>query len=249
VSYAVRDIFDTFQGEGTRAGTRAVFIRFAACNMWNGEPDARDSGAGACAKWCDTDFRASSSVKLTADEICRRADEEWGGGTPYGRWVVLTGGEPMLQVDLPLVQSLRDWGFSIAIETNGTIAPKDRVLEWIDHVCVSPKLTSRNQPPDLKIMCAHELKVVLPGSVTGPGWTDAALAELARLGTWKAMIAQPQDPIEPGMVEVSRLRRNTVTTGFGKNELDGSVQRCLDWVKRNPSWRLGVQVHKTLGLP
>lgn len=258
--YAVRDIFDTIQGEGSRSGTRAVFIRFAGCNMWNGNPRDRGKGKGACARWCDTDFQVSSSVKMTAHEICKKVNELWPEEEHPSlaerdviaeRWVVLTGGEPMLQIDNKLIEELRDWGFCIAVETNGTVWPSGiAMLEpWFDHICVSPKLTSKGQMPELEIRDAHELKVVLPGGPGAPGtglcWTEDMLLELDEIGSWQAKYVQPQDPIETKIVEVSHLRGGYVAP----LQLDESVKRCIEWVKAHPDWRLGIQQHKVLNIP
>jgi 7-carboxy-7-deazaguanine synthase len=250
--YSVREIFDTFQGEGSRAGTRAVFIRFSGCNMWNGRPADREKGAGACADWCDTDFEVRKSLRLTAEQICSKAHDLW--GTPGERLVVLTGGEPLLQVDWPLVNELRDWGFKLAVETNGTVHPlafeSVKLVDVFDHVCVSPKLTRVGRFDNLTVLHAHDLKVVLPGSTSPdiPPWSDDELAELAKMGTWKNLYVQPIDPVNPGLVDASLLRRNTLLADGGKG-FDAATKRCLEWVKENPSWRLGVQLHKFLNLP
>ncbi|UZK69180.1 7-carboxy-7-deazaguanine synthase [Sphingomonas sp. S1-29] len=138
MSYAVKELFLTLQGEGFHAGRRAVFVRFAGCNLWTGREQDR---ATAVCKFCDTDF-----VGIDGDGGGRFADATalaaavsaaWGPSTA-ARFVVLTGGEPMLQIDDALVEALHAAGFEIAIETNGTIA----VHPGIDWVCVSPKAGS-----------------------------------------------------------------------------------------------------------
>lgn len=138
MSYAVKELFLTLQGEGFHAGRRAVFVRFAGCNLWSGREQDR---ATAVCRFCDTDF-----VGIDGDGGGRFADAAaladaaaaaWGSSL-IARFVVLTGGEPMLQIDDALVDALHTAGFEIAIETNGTIA----VHRGIDWVCVSPKAGS-----------------------------------------------------------------------------------------------------------
>ncbi len=135
MSYAVKEMFLTLQGEGVQAGRRAVFIRFAGCNLWSGREQDR---ADAVCRFCDTDFvgidGAGGGRFDDAGAIADAAIGFWGDGTDR-RFVVLTGGEPMLQVDDALVGALHDAGFEIAIETNGTL-PVNPGIDW---VCVSPK--------------------------------------------------------------------------------------------------------------
>lgn len=245
MTYSIREVFDTFQGEGLRAGTRAVFIRFTGCNMWDGNPEHRDRGAGACARWCDTDFMPRRGQKMSAHEIANKVEELWPeqAGHPQ-RWVVLTGGEPLLQVDQELHHVLCDYGFKVAVETNGTVAPKTSLP--FDHLCVSPKLKADGSLPDLQIWKAHELKIVLPGAVdVGGGWRDWQLNEVATMGEWGAMFVQPMDPTAPDTVEISHLRGGY----FKPDLLQAAVDQCLRWVREHPEWRLGVQLHKVLNLP
>jgi 7-carboxy-7-deazaguanine synthase len=131
MSYAVKEMFLTLQGEGVNAGRRAVFVRFAGCNLWSGREQDR---ATAVCKFCDTEFVGTDGLgggKFAAVEGF------WGEGAA-DRFVVLTGGEPMLQIDDAIVDSLHARGFSIAMESNGTIAAHP----GIDWVCVSPKAGS-----------------------------------------------------------------------------------------------------------
>jgi 7-carboxy-7-deazaguanine synthase len=150
--YAVKEIFYTLQGEGANAGRPAVFCRFAGCNLWSGREADR---AKAVCQFCDTDFVGTDGEGggrfQTADALARacRATCNADGET----LVVLTGGEPMLQVDQDLVDALHGHGFTIAIETNGTLP----VLDTIDWICVSPKAGS-----ELKQTRGHELKLVYP---------------------------------------------------------------------------------------
>src|SRR4051812_21858559 len=135
MSYAVKECFLTLQGEGAQSGSRAVFLRFAGCNLWSGrEPDR----ASAQCNFCDTDFVGTDGEGggkfRSADELAAQVEQMWGGEANQ-RLVVMTGGEPMLQLDEALVDSLHARGFRIAVETNGTL-PAVSGLDWI---CVSPK--------------------------------------------------------------------------------------------------------------
>jgi 7-carboxy-7-deazaguanine synthase (Cx14CxxC type) len=157
MSYAVKEMFLTLQGEGLQAGMRAVFLRFAGCNLWSGREEDR---AGADCTFCDTDFVGTdgdgggrfADATALADQVQALWNQDIAeeGGTPL---VVITGGEPMLQLDTALVTALKARGFRIAIETNGTLP----VIEGVDWICVSPKagtkIVQRN---------GDELKMVWP---------------------------------------------------------------------------------------
>jgi len=135
MTYAVKEIFLTLQGEGGQAGRAAVFCRFAGCNLWSGREQDR---AAAVCTFCDTDFVGVDGVgggKFdTPERLASAVAAAWQGG-PADRLVVCTGGEPLLQLDAPLIQALKAEGFSIAVETNGTL-PAPAGIDW---VCVSPK--------------------------------------------------------------------------------------------------------------
>jgi 7-carboxy-7-deazaguanine synthase (Cx14CxxC type) len=152
MTYSVKEMFLTVQGEGGQAGRPAVFVRFAGCNLWSGLE--RDRATAVCT-FCDTDFVGTDGVNgakfRQADDLARAAIALWpGGGRPY---VVCTGGEPLLQLDAPLIEAFHREGFEIAVETNGTIeAPAG-----IDWICVSPKSSA-----PLKQTAGHELKLVYP---------------------------------------------------------------------------------------
>ena len=153
MTYAVKEMFLTLQGEGVQAGRRAVFLRFAGCNLWSGrEQDRRD----AVCRFCDTDFVGTDGTSggkyRDAAALARAIAENWGEGAA-DRYVVLTGGEPMLQVDDALIDALHARGFTIAIESNGTFA----IPRSIDWICVSPKAGS-----DLVQTSGDELKLVWP---------------------------------------------------------------------------------------
>ena len=135
--YAVKEIFYTLQGEGAHTGRAAVFCRFAGCNLWSGREADRTS---ATCQFCDTDFADTDGPGggkfASPEELSAAVEEKWrGGDVPGTRFVVCTGGEPLLQLDLALVDALHARGFEVAVETNGTIA-----APWgLDWICVSPK--------------------------------------------------------------------------------------------------------------
>ena len=151
--YTIKEIFYTLQGEGVRAGRPAVFCRFAGCNLWNGLESGRND---AVCKFCDTNFVGTDGSLggkyKTAEELAKLINSQWPKGHEF-KYVVLTGGEPLLQVDTELIDELHILGFEIAVETNGTI----KAPMGIDWICVSPKSNS-------KILqdAGNELKLVFP---------------------------------------------------------------------------------------
>lgn len=237
-TYSIKAIFDTFQGEGARAGCRSIFIRFAGCNLWNGLPADRAKGKGACAMWCDTDF--AHGTKMTAKAIAQEAARLW--GPVGGRWAVLTGGEPGLQLDLALIEALEAERFCLAVETNGTVL--STALMNVDYVCLSPKLGG-----EVKLTRADEVKVVLPGHVDpAQGWTDDQLIKLAHDFPRARLFLNPMDPIYPDFVQVSALTLPTAAPEL-RAQYNENVTRCIDFAKAHPRWSIGVQLHKLLGLP
>lgn len=153
MSYAVKESFLTLQGEGVNSGRRAVFVRFAGCNLWSGREADR---ASAICRFCDTDFVGTDGDGggrfADGDALADAVERLWGAGSE-GRFVVLTGGEPMLQIDDALIDALHRRGFTIAMESNGTIVAHPS----IDWVCISPKAGSE------VVQCAgDELKLVWP---------------------------------------------------------------------------------------
>ncbi|HZS38233.1 MAG TPA: 7-carboxy-7-deazaguanine synthase [Polyangia bacterium] len=158
MSYSVKEIFYTLQGEGAQSGRPAVFCRFAGCNLWSGHEADR---AGAICRFCDTEFVGTDGPGggrfAGAAELARAVAAKWpGGGRPL---VVCTGGEPLLQLDDSLIEALHAAGFEIAVETNGT-RPAPRGLDWL---CVSPKAEA-----PLVLQSGHELKLVYPQSGADP---------------------------------------------------------------------------------
>jgi 7-carboxy-7-deazaguanine synthase len=153
MTYAVKEIFKTLQGEGAMSGRAAVFCRFAGCNLWSGREQDR---ASAHCTFCDTDFIGTNGVNggkfKTAQALAAELVRVW-EGDEANRFVVFTGGEPLLQIDDALVAAVHAAGFYIAVETNGTLAPPD----GIDWLCVSPK--GRNP---LALAKGDELKLVFP---------------------------------------------------------------------------------------
>ncbi len=152
MSYAVKEIFLTLQGEGAQAGRRAVFLRFAGCNLWSGREEDR---ATAICNFCDTDFVGTDGEnggRYEADALADKVAFLW-GDAPDHRFVVITGGEPMLQIDDAIVDALHAQGFMIATESNGTIAAHP----GIDWLCISPKAGS-----NVIQRSGDELKLVWP---------------------------------------------------------------------------------------
>ena len=158
MTYSVKELFYTLQGEGAQAGRAAVFCRFAGCNLWTGREQDR---ATAVCSFCDTDFVGTDGTGggkfATAGELADAIAKQWpGGGRPY---VVCTGGEPLLQLDEALIDVLHGRGFEVAVETNGT-QPAPPGLDWI---CVSPKADA-----PLLLTSGHELKLVYPQPLARP---------------------------------------------------------------------------------
>jgi 7-carboxy-7-deazaguanine synthase len=223
VSYAVKEIFYTLQGEGAQAGRAAVFCRFSGCNLWSGREEDRSR---AVCQFCDTDFVGTgpdggrfSSAKELAEAIdrCwvgRGNDAAQRGAVPSSngagrKYVVCTGGEPLLQLDEQLIAALHERGFEVAVETNGT-KPAPSTLDWI---CVSPKAGA----PFVQTS-GNELKLVYPQEKAPP-------EEFAHLD-FEHFFLQPMDGPDTAL--------NT----------DRAIQYCL----AHPRWRLSIQTHKLVGL-
>jgi 7-carboxy-7-deazaguanine synthase (Cx14CxxC type) len=179
MTYSVKECFLTLQGEGMQSGRRAVFLRFAGCNLWTGREQDR---ASAQCQFCDTDFVGTDGEGggkfHLADELAGHVEARWGEGQDQ-RLVVITGGEPMLQLDEKLVEALHERGFRVAVETNGTL-PAAAGVDWI---CVSPKAGSIVVQRQ-----GDELKLVWPQAGIDP-------AELERWG-FDHYLVQPMDCAE-----------------------------------------------------
>ena len=213
MSYAVKEIFYTLQGEGAQAGRAAVFCRFAGCNLWSGRESDR---ATAVCTFCDTDFVGTDGQNggkfVSADALADAVAARWPGGVAgaAGRpYVVCTGGEPLLQLDDALVEAFHARGFEVAVETNGT-QPAPAGLDWI---CVSPKADA-----PLLLTAGDELKLVYPQPLARP----ERFAGLA----FDHFFLQPMDGPE-------RLAHTRAAT---------------DYCMAHPQWRLGVQMHKIVGI-
>jgi 7-carboxy-7-deazaguanine synthase (Cx14CxxC type) len=157
MAYAAKEIFYTLQGEGVHTGRAAVFCRFAGCNLWSGREQDR---ATAVCQFCDTDFVGTDGDGggkfATAEELAAAIAAKWPRSDSGRRFVVCTGGEPLLQLDTALIDALHAQNFTIAIETNGTLP----VPDGIDWVCVSPKANAQ-----LAVTRGNELKVVYPQEI------------------------------------------------------------------------------------
>ena len=179
MTYAVKECFLTLQGEGVQSGSRAVFLRFAGCNLWSGREQDR---ARAQCTFCDTDFIGTDGEGggkfRSADELTEQVEQLWGDGDE-ARLVVITGGEPMLQLDEVLIDALHDCGFRIAVETNGTLP----AMAGIDWICVSPKAGT-----EVVQRRGNELKLV---------WPQEGI-DLAELESWSFdhFLVQPMDCAE-----------------------------------------------------
>ena len=213
MSYAVKEIFYTLQGEGAQAGRAAVFCRFAGCNLWSGRESDR---AAAVCTFCDTDFVGTDGQNggkfASADALADAVAARWPGGVAgaAGRpYVVCTGGEPLLQLDDALVEAFHARGFEVAVETNGT-QPAPAGLDWI---CVSPKADA-----PLLLTAGDELKLVYP--------QPRALPERFAGLAFDHFFLQPMDGPE-------RLAHTRAAT---------------DYCMAHPQWRLGVQMHKIVGI-
>lgn len=228
--YAVKEIFRTIQGEGVNTGRPALFIRFAGCNLWSGREHDRERDAvrndAACPRWCDTDF--FRGTPQTAEQIAEHVRSAADGGY---KLVVLTGGEPMLQLDTELLTAMRNAGPAItfAVETNGLTPPAPGVVPLLDHICVSPK----GPPSALLIRHGMELKVVVPDYDPEEFIADGVA------GNFRHLFVQPRDDgglhtAEPGGRAIA-----VDTTGYNV---------ALSFLATHPGWRLSAQTHKLLGL-
>jgi 7-carboxy-7-deazaguanine synthase (Cx14CxxC type) len=154
VTYSIKEIFYTLQGEGAHAGRPAVFCRFSGCNLWSGREEDR---ASAVCTFCDTDFVGTDGERggkfREAGALAAEIDSLWPASYPASKYVVFTGGEPLLQLDAALIDAMHAHGFTIAIETNGTLP----VPVGVDWICVSPKMGSK-----LVVEKGNEIKVVIP---------------------------------------------------------------------------------------
>lgn len=212
MSYAVKEIFYSLQGEGANAGRSAVFCRFAGCNLWSGREE--DRAASACG-FCDTDFVGTNGsgggTFVSPTELAAAVESVWLENVEQDaqRFVVCTGGEPLVQLDDRLLTALHVRHFEVAVETNGTlVAPGG-----IDWTCVSPKAGT-----ELSLESGDELKLVYPQAGAEP--------ELYERLDFDMFYLQPMDG----------------------PDFKSNVLMARDYCLAHPRWRLGVQVHKLLGI-
>jgi len=222
MTYTVKEIFYTLQGEGAQAGRAAVFCRFSGCNLWSGREEDRSR---AVCQFCDTDFVGTGpdgGKFKSANELADAIDRSWAGEGRFAsedssplsaslprKYVVCTGGEPLLQVDESLISELHQRGFEVAVETNGT-RPAPPSLDWI---CVSPKAGA-----PLVQTTGSELKLVYPQD-------DAPPEKFEQLG-FRHFFLQPMDGPDTA----------------------ANTERAIEYCLRHPRWRLSVQTHKLVGL-
>ena len=227
MTYTVKEIFYTLQGEGAQAGRAAVFCRFSGCNLWSGREEDRSR---AVCKFCDTDFVGTGPDGgrfKSAAELAVAVNRCWTGGTARTdsgegadgqpeisardtrKYVVCTGGEPLLQLDENLITAFHEHSFEVAVETNGT-RPAPRSLDW---VCVSPKAGA-----PLVQTSGNELKLVYPQP-------DAPPEKFEHLD-FQHFFLQPMDG----------------------PDISANTERAIDYCLRHPRWRLSIQTHKLVGI-
>ena len=219
MTYTVKEIFYTLQGEGAQSGRAAVFCRFSGCNLWSGREEDRSR---AVCQFCDTDFVGvgpDGGRFTSANELAEAIDRCWGGDASSAsrsasrkcerKYVVCTGGEPLLQLDEELIDALHQRGFEVAVETNGT-RPAPSSLDWI---CVSPKAGA----PFVQ-KSGSELKLVYPQH----GAMPESFAEL----DFRHFFLQPMDGAD--VVE--------------------NTERAIAYCLAHPQWRLSIQTHKLVGI-
>jgi len=226
VSYTVKEIFYTLQGEGAQSGRAAVFCRFSGCNLWSGREEDRSR---AVCQFCDTDFVGvgpDGGKFARASELADAIDRCWSGrggnaaivagrlpsasaGGAGRKYVVCTGGEPLLQLDEELIDALHDRGFEVAVETNGT-KPAPASLDWI---CVSPKAGA----PFVQSR-GSELKLVYPQEMAPP--------EKFEQLEFDHFFLQPMDGPDIAL----------------------NTERAIEYCLAHPMWRLSIQTHKLVGL-
>ena len=227
MTYSVKEIFYTLQGEGGNAGRPAVFCRFAGCNLWTGREQDR---ASAVCQFCDTEFVGTDGTLggkfVTAEELALKISslwpEKWEKYTKSNRFVVLTGGEPLLQVDEALLAALHTQGFTIAVESNGTV----KAPQGIDWLCISPKAGAAGK--DWVQKSGQELKIVWPQI----GFTKADLDTFSNSAElqFDHKYISPLDDITNKLLH--------------KDNIKACIQMCLD----NPAWKLSLQTHKITGI-
>lgn len=239
MTYHVKNVFRTVQGEGLWTGTPAIFVRLVGCNMWTGKEDDRERDAertGAdCPLWCDTDFTPDGATKYSADGLAEHVYELTNGGVAGQiRHVVLTGGEPFLQADQDLVDALQDLDLRVAAETNGTVSIEDafggdHIHSGPDFITCSPKVPEEQ----LELELFHEFKLVVPDY---------------RPEQYERFLSRGVSPL-PGIYP---QRRDTLhvpllwLTPEAGPRYETAKQLAVDLVQERPRWRINLQTHKYL---
>ncbi|WP_410336308.1 7-carboxy-7-deazaguanine synthase QueE [Longimonas sp.] len=228
-TYRVKNIFPTVQGEGFWAGRPAVFVRLVGCNMWSGyeadrERDAQRTGAD-CPRWCDTDFTKEGSTAYTAAELTQQM-RDFGGPIDF---CVLTGGEPFLQADAALIQAMHKAGYTVAIETNGTVAleeafadPETDEITAPDWITCSPKLPEEH----LTLERFDELKLVVPD------YRPAHYERFARRGTRHTIAGETRCCLYVQPEDGPRLQE--------------AQKEAVALATQHPEWSVSTQTHKVL---
>ncbi|MFE8073323.1 7-carboxy-7-deazaguanine synthase [Marinobacteraceae bacterium S3BR75-40.1] len=216
--YRVKEAFYTLQGEGAQAGRAAVFCRFSKCNLWTGREKDR---ARAVCDFCDTDFVGTDGQNggrfATATALARHIATLWPheAGRPY---VVCTGGEPLLQLDGPLIEAFHDEGFEVGVETNGTL-PAPPGIDWL---CVSPKADA-----EVVIDRCDELKLVYPQAKAPP-------ERFSKIEASHYFLSPMASPLAPAEGDDPVKWENT--------------RKAVDYCLSHPQWRLTLQMHKLVGI-
>lgn len=241
MTYAVKELFFTLQGEGAQSGRAAVFLRFTGCNLWSGRDEDRAKGAGGCARWCDTDFVGTDGEnggRYDARTLAGRARALWDhavvDGSSARPYIVCTGGEPTLQLDEALIEALHEEGFEIAIETNGTRA----LPRGIDWVCVSPKAGA-----PLVVTAGDELKLIYP---QGTEDTDPKRFEALSFRHW---FVQPMDAVPSLTVLETAAGADEARARAARVAREAHTKACIALCHARPRWRLSLQTHKLAGIP
>ena len=227
MTYSVKEVFYTLQGEGRHAGSPAVFIRFAGCNLWNGQESGRQKGSlkAKCPLWCDTDFAKGTKMEagdviesvrgVIPDDILKAARDR-----SYAPLFVFTGGEPLLQLDSSLISLMREeFNCIVSVETNGTIPRGGLDLDW---VCVSPKVA----PDKIAMTTGDEMKVVYPSYDPLP-YYEKFKGSFSHF--WLSAEA-----------ETHEVGRSLI--------VKDNLKQAADYCMKNPPWRLTLQSHKIIGI-
>ncbi len=223
--YSVKEIFYSLQGEGAMTGKPSIFCRFSGCNLWNGLENSR---LKATCKFCDTNFvgiNGNNGGKYTADQLAQCIKNLWKknvhSSSTQPVYVVLTGGEPLLQLDENLITILKEYNFTLALETNGTQYSENinKVLSMLDWICVSPKYGST-----LQIKKGDELKVVFPQNFILQDYKDFQNLD------FKHFYIQP-------MATSDKITHTL------------NIKKAIEFCQSYPNWNLSIQTHKYLNLP